>query len=493
MTATDRDRHPDDDLPYLERLDQPEPPHNIEAEQMLIGCILVRNETLYKVQDFLKPEHFYEELHGRIYDAAARMIIAGRKATPVMLKTTFENDPPIGKLTVPAYMGRCCAAAPSIILAEDYARTIYDLYCRREMADLAREMLHRASTEPIDAKPDAIIESMEQGLAALAERGRAQEGFFTMPRALSDVVDMVHNAYQRDGGYCGQPTYFVELDNKLGGLADTDLIVLAGRPGMGKSALASNIAFRIAERFQRTKDSENPQGCPVGFFALEMGAAQLAMRELAASIHIPSDKLRRGEITSAQFDTLLQASEDMQNLPLYIDQAGGLNVHQLCARARRMKVQRKIGLLVVDYLQLLNGVNRRRDSRTAEVGEITTSLKALAKELEIPVIAVSQLSREVEKRQDKRPLLSDLRESGSIEQDADVVMFVYRHEYYLELSAPSPDAAPDVREQWEVNMREHRGKAEIIVGKSRHGPTGNISMAFNAPLTKFSDLAREAR
>jgi replicative DNA helicase len=469
------------------------PPHNFEAEQALLGAILVNNEACDRVSSFLKSEHFYDALHGRIYDHAAKLIWAGRRATPITLKTFFQGDEPVGELTVPQYLGRLAANATTIINAEDYGRTVYDLAIRRNLIQIGEGMVNVAYDAPIDAPPAVQIEDTEQKLYELAETGKYGSGFEPFTTALTDAIDMAANAYRRDGGLSGLATGFNDLDQKMGGLQPSDLIIVAGRPSMGKTALATNIAYHVAQSYRRDPDSEAAlDGAVVGFFSLEMSAEQLATRIISEQSYIPSERIRRGRIESEEFDRIVEVSQDLQNLPLYIDQTGGITVAQLAARARRLKRQRDVGLIVVDYLQLLSGSSRRAaEGRVQEVSEITTGLKALAKELHVPVLALSQLSRQVEQREDKRPQLADLRESGSIEQDADVVLFVFREEYYVERRQPRENT--EEHKQWQQEMELVTGKAEVIIGKQRHGPTGTVRLQFTPEFTRFGNLAAAER
>ncbi|MEX2166412.1 MAG: replicative DNA helicase [Methyloceanibacter sp.] len=471
-----------------------EPPYNLEAEQALLGAILVNNEAVDRVSSFLKPDHFFDTLHGRIYEAASKLILGGKRATPITLKTFFQADEPVGELTVPQYLGRLAANATTIINAEDYGRTVYDLAIRRQLIGIGEGMVNTAFDSPIDAPPSVQIEDAEQQLFELAETGKYGTGFEPFMGALTTALDMANNACMRDGGLSGIPTGFTDLDQKMGGLQSSDLIILAGRPAMGKTALATNIAYHVAQYLKANAASEDNQiGGVVGFFSLEMSAEQLATRIISEQSEIPSNDIRRGKIYDDDFQRLVDVSQALHDLPLWIDQTGGITVAQLAARARRLKRQRGIGLIVVDYLQLLSGSSRRaQDGRVQEVTEITTGLKALAKELNVPILALSQLSRQVEQREDKRPLLSDLRESGSIEQDADVVLFVFREEYYAEREAPQQPNTPEYS-QWQAKMANLTGKAEIIIGKQRHGPTGTVMLQFTPEFTRFSNLAQEER
>ena len=468
------------------------PPHNIEAEQALLGAILVNNEAFYRVSDFLEPKHFLEGIHQRIFEITGGLIRAGKLATPVTLKTFLPSDLDIAGLTVNQYLARLAAEATTIINAEDYGRTIYDLSIRRDLITIGEDMVNLAYEAPVDATPQSHIEDAERKLFELAETGRYESGFQRFAQALTTAVDMAAHAYQRDGGLSGMATGLTDLDSKMGGLQKSDLIILAGRPGMGKTALATNIAYNIAKAFapgdfrpDGTRETVN--GGVVGFFSLEMSAEQLATRIIAEQTGIPSNKIRRGVINEADFENIKDISIELQSLPFYVDETGGLSIGQLAARARRLKRQRGLDLLVIDYIQLLQGSTRRSsENRVQEITEITTRLKALAKELMVPIVALSQLSRQVENREDKRPQLSDLRESGSIEQDADVVLFVYREEYYLTNKEPRPGTAD--HEKWLSEMDAVHGKAEVIIGKQRHGPTGTVSLQFDAEVTRFASL-----
>lgn len=471
-------------------------PHNIEAEQALLGAILVNNEAFYRVSDFLQPAHFFEPVHRKIYEVSGGLIRAGKIASPITLKTFLPDDADIAGLTVAQYLARLAAEATTVINAEDYGRAIYDLATRRELIRIGEDIVNAAYDSPVDAEPQKQIEEAEKNLYAIAETGRYDGGFLRFSDALKDAVDLAAKAYQRDGHLSGLPTGLIDLDQLMGGLQESDLIIVAGRPGMGKTALATNIAYNIAAdyRGQPLPDGsiETVSGGIVGFFSLEMSAEQLATRILSEQTEIPSSRIRRGDISEADFGKLAAAAQTMQAIPLYIDETGGISIAQLAARARRLKRQRGLNLMIVDYLQLLTGSSRRaQEGRVQEVTEITTGLKALAKELQVPILALSQLSRQVENRDDKRPQLSDLRESGSIEQDADVVLFVYREEYYLANKEPKPGTEEWFK--WEADLKDSEGRAEIIIGKQRHGPTGTVKLSFEPQYTRFGNLAREDR
>ena len=465
-------------------------PHNIDAEQALLGAILVNNESYDRVASFLEPTHFFDALHGRIFEAAAKLITQGHLASPVTLKNFFERDAALAEIGGPQYLARLAGAATTIINAEEYGRTIYDLAIRRELIQVSIEMHSRAYDAPVDDTPAQQILDAEQSLYQLAERGKYEGGFQSFHESLNIAIEMAAEAFKRDGGLSGISTGLRDLDNRLGGLQRSDLVILAGRPSMGKTALATNIAFHAAKAYKAEHHPDGTvtatDGAIVGFFSLEMSAEQLATRLLAEQSGVPSERIRRGNIHEDEFHQLVDAARELQSIPLYIDDTGGLTISTLAARARRLKRQRGLGLIVVDYLQLLAGSGKAGDNRVQEVTQITTGLKALAKELDVPIMALSQLSRQVEARDDKRPQLSDLRESGSIEQDADVVMFVFREEYYTSRREPTEGTPEHL--QWQEEMGRVHGLAECIIGKQRHGPTGTVKLQFQADVTRFSDL-----
>ncbi len=467
------------------------PPRNTEAEGALLGAIMVHNEAFDRVSDFLEPAHFSEELHGRIYDVTRTLIRAGKIATPITIKS-FLPEADLGGLTVPQYLVRLAADATTIINAADYGRAIYEAALRRNLITIGEDIVNRAFDAPASDTPRTQIEEAERHLYKLAETGRYEGGFQSFTNALKTAVDMAAAAYKRDGNLSGLATGLSDLDFKMGGLQKSDLIIIAGRPGMGKTALATNIAYNVARAYKAGK-AENGErvaedGGMVGFFSLEMSAEQLATRVLAEQSGVASFKIRRGDMNEAEFVQLAESAQEMSRIPLFIDQTGGISIAQLTARARRLKRQHGLDLLVIDYLQLLSGSNKKSDNRVQELTEITTGLKAIAKELEVPVIALSQLSRQVENREDKHPQLSDLRESGSIEQDADVVIFVYREEYYVNMKKP-PEGTEEFL-KWQMDMDRVHGKAEVIIGKQRHGPTGTVELQFEAEFTRFSNLAK---
>ena len=470
-------------------------PHNIEAEQSVLGAILVNNDAFYRVSDFLEPKHFFEPIHQTIFETASSLIRAGKVATPVTLKTFLPADTDLGGMTVGQYLARLAAEATTIINAHDYGRTIYELALRRDLIGIGTDMVNVAFDAPVDFAPRAQIEDAERRLYELAESGRYDGGFQRFAQALTVAVDMAAKAFQRDGKLSGIATGLRDLNVKMGGLQPSDLIIVAGRPGMGKTALATNIAYNVAKAHRDDLQADGTRktvnGGIVGFFSCEMSAEQLATRILAEQTSIASSTIRRGGISETDFEKIRDYSIELQSLPLYVDETGGLSISQLTARARRLKRQKGLDLIVVDYIQLLQGSGKRgNDNRVQEVTEITTSLKALAKELNVPIIALSQLSRQVESRDDKRPQLSDLRESGSIEQDADVVMFVFREEYYL--ANKEPRVGTPEYEKWQLDMSLVHGKAEVIIGKQRHGPTGTVELQFEGQFTRFSDLAQDS-
>jgi replicative DNA helicase len=466
-------------------------PHNIEAEQALLGAILINNEAFYRVSDFLQPKHFFEPIHGQIFELASRLIQLNKRADTISLKHHLPGELNIEGLSVNQYLARLAAEATTIINAEDYGRIVYYLAVRRALIDIGEDIVNLAYDAPVEATPTSHIEDAERKLYEVAETGRYDSGFHNFGSALTKAVDMTAAAYQRDGKLSGLATGLRDLDAKMGGLQASDLIVLAGRPGMGKTALATNIAYNIAKAWQGEQRADGHiktvNGGVVGFFSLEMSAEQLATRIIAERTGIPSSRMRRGDINDMDFEKIQDTVIEIQSLPLFIDETGGLSVAQLAARARRLKRQRGLDLIVIDYIQLMQGSTRRAmEGRVQEVTEITTNLKALAKELNVPIVALSQLSRQVENREDKRPQLSDLRESGSIEQDADVVLFVFREEYYLENKKPREGTEEFVA--WEKRITDADGKAEVIIGKQRHGPTGTVDLHFDAEVTRFADL-----
>ncbi len=467
-------------------------PHSIEAEQQLLGAILTNNDLYDRVASIMGPQHFYDPVHARIFETAASRIAKNNLASPVTLKAFFEEDEGLKELGGPAYLVRLAGAAISAYAVRDYAQMIYDLAVRRELIGLGRNIASKASRVEVDNEPREQIVEAEQALYQLAEQGQTESGFQSFLKAVTDAVNVANAAYQRDGGLAGVSTGLTDMDRKLGGLHRSDLLILAGRPSMGKTSLATNIAFNIAKAYKRGTLPDGTegtvQGGVVGFYSLEMSAEQLAARILSEAAEVPSEQIRRGDMTETEFRRFVDAAKALEACPLYIDDTPALPISQLAARARRLKRTYGLDVLMVDYLQLVRGTGRS-ENRVNEISEISMGLKAIAKELDIPVIALSQLSRQVESREDKRPQLSDLRESGSIEQDADVVMFVFREEYYKEREKPG-DHDLDAMAKWTEEMERLHGKAEVIIGKQRHGPIGTIELSFEGQFTRFGNLVK---
>jgi replicative DNA helicase len=467
-------------------------PHNIEAEQQLLGAILTNNDVYDRIAALIRPEHFFEPIHRRIFEVAAARIQKNALASPVTLRAYFEDDQALKAVGGPAYLARLAGSAISAWAARDYAQMIHDLALRRELIGLGRDIAARAGRVEVASDPaDQIVEA-EQRLYRLGEQGASERGFRSFLRAVTEAVNVANAAYHRDGGLAGIATGLADLDKKLGGLHPSDLLIIAGRPSMGKTSLATNIAFNIARTHRRGIRPDGSEGTVnggvVGFFSLEMSSEQLAARILSEAAEVPSEQIRRGDMTEDEFRRFLEAAKALESCPLYIDDTPALPISQVAARARRLKRTHGLDVLFVDYLQLLRAASTK-ENRVNEVSEITQGLKAIAKELNIPVVALSQLSRQVEAREDKRPQLSDLRESGSIEQDADVVMFVFREEYYREREKPGEHDL-EAMAKWQAVMEQVHGRAEIIIGKQRHGPIGTVGLAFEARFTRFSNLAQ---
>ena len=454
-------------------------PNNIEAEQSIIGSILISNEIFDEIKDFVSSKDFYDPMHQRIFSAIEKLIYSGMLANPITLKNHFENDE--DKINIPEYLVKITKFSTSNRQAIEYSKIVYDLYVKRQLIKLSEEIIDTAKLNDIDKNSQTIIENSEKSLFDLAEKGSFSNTIVKFDEALKLTIDMASTAYKNDEGIVGVPTGLRDLDEKLGGLHKSDLLIIAGRPSMGKTALATNIAFNAAKKFQ-----QDGKKTSVAFFSLEMSSEQLSTRILAEQSRIKSNDIRRGRISEDQFDKFIETSKDISELPLYIDETPAISIAALCNRARRMKRIYGLDLIVVDYIQLMTAVNSRRDGRVQEISEITQGLKALAKELSVPVLALSQLSRAVEQRDNNKPVLADLRESGSIEQDADVVMFVYREAYYLERKEPRPATVEYA--EWQAKMSEVSNMAEIIVGKQRHGPTGNVFLEFEPMFTKFKDI-----
>lgn len=469
-------------------------PHNIEAEQQLLGALLTKNDVYDRISSIIKTEHFYDPLHQRIFDVIVHRINKNTLASPVTLKPIFENDEGLKELGGSAYLVRLAGVAIASFVVKDYAEHLFDLFLRRELISLGQDISAKANKVELDPAPEEQIVEAEQRLYKMSEKGTAQSGFQSFLRAATSAVNAANAAYQRGGGLAGIATNFIDLDKKLGGLHESDLLILAGRPSMGKTSLATNIAFNIAKAYQRGQRIDGSMGAVeggvVGFFSLEMSAEQLAARILSEASEVPSEQIRRGDLQEEEFRRFVDAAKALEACPLYIDDTPALPINQVSARARRLKRTHGLDVLIIDYLQLLKGTSKQGEgNRVQEVSEITQGLKAIAKELNIPVIALSQLSRQVESREDKRPQLSDLRESGSIEQDADVVMFVYREEYYKEREKPA-DHEHDKMAAWQEIMARAHGKAEVIIGKQRHGPIGTVELTFEGRFTRFGNIAR---
>jgi replicative DNA helicase len=481
-------------------------PQNVAAEAALLGALMIDNRLVEDVQLRLKSHHFFEPLHGKIYDAILKLTDRNMIANPVTLRPSFEADEAMKEVGGPAYLAQLSGSGAAIIGAKDFASQIYDLALLRALIGVGRELVEGALDTSEDVAPLEQIEKAENELYTVAEQGGAEGKAKSFGEATKDALAMAERALNSGGHLSGITTGLEGMNSKIGGLHRSDLIIVAGRPGMGKSSLATNMAFAAAQRFQRdTEDGIEPAksaGAPVALFSLEMSADQLATRILAEQSGISSENLRMGKISQQEFRSLARAAAELQNLPLYIDDTPGLTIAALRTRARRLKRQRHIGMVIVDYLQLLQGTGKSGGdhNRVQEISEISRGLKQLAKELDLPVIGLSQLSRAVEQREDKRPQLSDLRESGSIEQDADIVLFIYREDYYLravEVEMPTPEEAQSNLDkatkynEWKDKFDQVAGRAEIIVAKQRHGSTGIVRVRFDGRTTKFSDSVDE--
>jgi len=455
-------------------------PNNIEAEQAVIGSILVSNDIFDDVSIIIDNKKFYDPVHQKIFAAIENLISKGMLANPITLKNYFENDNSLAELEGHEYLVKLTKFSTTIRQAIEYSKIVYDMHIRRELIKISETMTENASNKILDLPGNKIIEDSERLLFDLAEKGSFNTSFIKFDQALNYTIEMASNAFKNEEGIVGVPTGLTDLDDRLGGMHNSDLLIIAGRPSMGKTALATNIAFHAAKKLQEkgTKSS-------IAFFSLEMSSEQLSTRILAEQSRIKSNDIRRGRISEEQFDKFIETSKNISELPLYIDETPAISIAAMSNRARRIKRLHGLDLVVVDYIQLMSAANTR-DGRVQEISEITKGLKALAKELSVPVLALSQLSRAVEHRDIKKPQLSDLRESGSIEQDADVVMFVYREAYYLEKLEPRPATVEHA--EWQAKMNEVSNLAEIIIGKQRHGPTGNINVEFEAMFTKFRDI-----
>ena len=473
----------------------PHVPANVEAEQALLGSLLYDNAAFERIGDYLQARHFFEPFHQRLFASIESHIRKGQLAEPILLAEQFSRDPAFDELGGVRYLADLVDRAPPAANASDYARAIYDLALRRDLIRIGGDIATMAAQGDAEVSARDQIEQAEQQLFTLAETGGTSQGFVSFSDALHGAVTMAAEAHSRDGGLAGLSTGLIDLDQKIGGMHPSDLVILAARPSMGKTALACNIAFDVARHYawepQPDGSKKTVRGGVVAFFSVEMSAEQLAMRLLAEVSGVSGDRLRKGEIDASEFGRVRDAALEIQDSPLYIDATGGITIAKLAARARRLKRMVGLDLIIVDYLQLVTGGDGKSDNRVQEVSMITQGLKSLAKELSVPVMALSQLSRQVENREDKKPQLSDLRESGSIEQDADMVMFVYRESYYLSRMEPREGTAEHLT--WQEDMDKVRGLADIIIGKQRHGPIGNVRLSFNEDITKFGNLARDGR
>ena len=457
-------------------------PSNLEAEQALLGSILVNNDIIDEVSNTINPTSFYDPAHTKIYEVIETLNNKGMIANPITLKNYFEKDNMLNEVGGTEYLVKLTRFSGSTKQAVDYAKIIHEMYLRRELVLISDNL----SSETLDAKEqtaEKIIENTEKSLFDLAERGSFSQSFLKFNQALDQTIETATQAMKSDKGIVGVPTGLTDLDEKLGGLHKSDLVILAGRPGMGKTALATNIAYHAAQNIMSRQEKSS-----IAFFSLEMSSEQLSTRILSEQARIKSDDIRKGKVTEEEINRYIEASRNIYNLPLFIDETPAITIATLSNRARRIKRLFGVSLVVVDYIQLMRAPSsNRNDNRVQEVSEITQGLKALAKDLKVPVLALSQLSRAVEQRDEKKPQLSDLRESGSIEQDADVVMFVYREAYYLENKQPKLGSIEHA--EWQSKMNDVNGLADIILGKQRHGPTGVVKVAFEGIYTKFKDLS----
>ncbi len=482
----------------MENLQPEQLPKNIEAEQALLGAVLANNKTFEKISEFLRPEHFADPIHAKIFDTIAKLLTKGHVADTITLKNYFEQNGSLDEVGGYKYLIKLADSATPLTNAEYYAQFIYDKYLRRELIATGFEIVNNAAKEDLDSDAADQIENAEKRLFDLANQGESSTGFIDFATALTDSVQRIEAAYQKDGKISGLPTGLDALDAKTGGLNDSDLIIIAGRPAMGKTALATNIAYNVAEFMAHDKNTL-PKNRGVAFFSLEMSADQLAARILSTVTQTNGHKMRTGELDNAEFTRIAAAVRELEDIPLYIDDTPGLNINSIRTRARRLKRNKGLGLIVVDYIQLITGTGSKKSegNRVQELSEISRGLKILAKELQVPVIALSQLNRGVESRDDKRPLMSDLRESGSIEQDADIVMFVFRENYYIQNEEPklksgeTPEHLQKRLDDWETRKRETQNLAEVIIGKQRHGPTGTVQLFWNGDYAQFGNLAKE--
>ena len=459
-------------------------PSNLEAEQALIGSVLVNNDIIDEVSSFIKPSIFYDPAHIKIYEVIENLNNKGMVANPITLKNYFEKDNMLNEVGGTEYLVKLTRFSGSSKQAVDYAKIIHEMYLRRELISISEKLSYDTlNANNQEENAENIIESTEKSLFNLAERGSFSQSFIEFKKAIDKTIEMATLAMQSDKGIVGVPTGLTDLDAKLGGLHKSDLIILAGRPSMGKTALATNIAYNAAQNILSRQEKSS-----VAFFSLEMSSEQLSTRILSEQARIKSDSIRQGNVTEEEINRYIETSRNIYNLPLFIDETPAITIATLSNRARRIKRLQGLSLIVVDYIQLMRSSSNRNDGRVQEISEITQGLKAIAKELSVPVLALSQLSRAVEQRDDKQPQLADLRESGSIEQDADVVMFVYREAYYLERKQPKLGSIEHA--EWQSKMNDVNGLADIILGKQRHGPTGTIKVEFEGIYTKFKDLSK---
>ena len=453
-------------------------PNNIEAEQAVVGSILVNNDIFDEVNTIVSSINFYDPMHQKIFEALESLIYKGMLANPITLKNYFEDEK--DDLNVPEYLVKITKFSTSVRQAIEYSKIIYDMFVRRELIKISEQTIDSAKLNDLETNGQTIIENSERLLFDLAEKGSFNSSLVKFDEAMKQTIEMASAAYKNEEGIVGVPTGLRDLDDRLGGLHQSDLIIIAGRPSMGKTSLATNIAFNAAQKLQ-----ENGKKSTIAFFSLEMSSEQLSTRILAEQARIRSNDIRRGRISDEQFDKFLETSKNISELPLYIDETPAISIAALSNRARRIKRLFGLDMIVVDYIQLMRGTTFNKDGRVQEISQITQGLKAIAKELSVPVVALSQLSRQVEQRDDHKPQLADLRESGSIEQDADVVMFVYREGYYLQRKEPREATVEHA--EWQAKMNEVAHLAQIIIGKQRHGPIGNVTLEFEERFTKFKD------
>jgi len=453
-------------------------PNNIEAEQAVIGSILVSNDIFDEISTIISSDNFYDPMHQKIFNAIHGLIFKGMLANPITLKNYFEDEK--DDLNIPEYLVKITKFSTSVRQAVEYSKIIYDMFVRRELIKISEQTMDNAKLTELDSSGQTIIENTEKSLFDLAEKGSSNSNLVKFDEAMKQTIEMASAAYKNDEGIVGVPTGLRDLDDKLGGLHQSDLIIIAGRPSMGKTSLATNIAFNAAQKLQ-----DSGKKSTIAFFSLEMSSEQLSTRIISEQARISSNDIRRGRISDEQFDKFLETSKNIAELPLYIDETPAISIAAMSNRARRIKRLYGLDMIVVDYIQLMRGTTYNKDGRVQEISQITQGLKAIAKELGVPVVALSQLSRQVEQRDDHKPQLADLRESGSIEQDADVVMFVYREGYYLQRKEPREATVEHA--EWQAKMNEVAHLAQIIIGKQRHGPIGNVTLEFEERFTKFKD------